>query len=95
MPANNTKNTATASADSAPAAAAAAAARGQKITAQERSFMMLWLSKAENRNIITGAALLLLLCCVSPARQGVLAVSEQGGACHRESWLRPRNRGLR
>jgi hypothetical protein len=56
---------------------------------------MLWLSKAENRNIITGAALLLLLCCVSPARQGVLAVSEQGGACHRESWLRPRNRGLR
>ena len=51
------------------AAAASAAAEGgarqHKITAQERSFMITWLGKADNRNIIAGAVLLLLLRCLT------------------------------
>ena len=55
-----------------PSAAAAPAGGGQqKISKLERSVMLAWLAKAENRNIIAGAVLLLLLlrCLTRPDRE--------------------------
>ena len=64
---------------SASAAAAPAGGGQQKISKLERSVMLAWLAKAENRNIIAGAILLLLLCYVSPALTGSAGSAKQGG----------------
>ena len=55
---------------------------------------MMWLGKAENRNIIAGTILLLLLCYVSPALTGSAGSAKAGGSMASNKMVTTKEQGF-